>query len=72
MSTSPPEPTHESLRESCRSLRIAELAVRRRLTAYNAAYLSLAIEERAELATFDAALAAAARLEQVKVIGAAP
>jgi predicted nucleic acid-binding protein len=54
------------------ALRIAELAVRRRLTAYAAAYLSLAIEERAELATFDAALAAAARLEQVKVIGAAP
>jgi hypothetical protein len=27
MSTSPPEPTHESLRESCRSLRIAELAL---------------------------------------------
>jgi len=54
------------------ALRIAELAVRRRLTAYDAAYLSLAIEERAELATFDAALAAAARLERIKVVGAAP
>lgn len=52
--------------------RIAELAVKRGLTAYDAAYLSLAIGERAELATFDAALAAAARLEQIKVIGAAP
>ena len=52
--------------------RIAELAVKRGLTAYDAAYLSLAIEERAELATFDAALAAAARIEQIKVIGAAP
>ena len=52
--------------------RIAELTVKRGLTAYDAAYLSLAIGERAELATFDAALAAAARLEQIKVIGAAP
>ena len=53
------------------ALRIAELAVKRRITAYDAAYLSLAIAERAELATFDAALAAAARLEHVEVIGAA-
>jgi predicted nucleic acid-binding protein len=49
--------------------RVARLAVDRSLTAYDAAYLSLALDERAALATFDAALAAAARLEQVEVIG---
>jgi predicted nucleic acid-binding protein len=50
-------------------VRIARLAVSRGLSAYDAAYLSLAIDERAALATFDAALAAAARFEQVEVIG---
>lgn len=49
--------------------RIVRLAVSRSLSAYDAAYLSLAIDERAALATFDAALAAAARLERLEVVG---
>jgi predicted nucleic acid-binding protein len=45
------------------------LARRHRLTVYDAAYLELALRERLELATLDAALADAARREGVVVIG---
>ena len=44
------------------------LARRHRLTVYDAAYLELAMRERAPLATLDAALAAAARREGVAVL----
>ena len=48
---------------------IMALAHRHRLTVYDAAYLELALRERAPLATLDAALAAAARRECVAVLG---
>jgi len=49
--------------------RIGSLTIEHRLSAYAAAYLSLAIEERATLATCDAALAAAAVPEGLTVVG---
>lgn len=45
------------------------LARRHRLTAYDAAYLELAVREGLPLATLDEALAGAARAEGVAVIG---
>jgi predicted nucleic acid-binding protein len=49
--------------------RIGRLALKHGLSAHDAAYLSLAIEERATLATCDAALAAAAAAEGLTVVG---
>ena len=45
------------------------LARRRRLTVYDAAYLELARRERLPLATLDAALATAARVERAPLLG---
>jgi predicted nucleic acid-binding protein len=45
------------------------LARRHRLTAYDAAYLELALREGVPLATLDGSLAAAARAEGVPVLG---
>ncbi len=45
-----------------------ELARRHRLTIYDAAYLELALREMCPLATRDAALASAARLEGVTLV----
>ena len=47
---------------------VLALARRHRLTVYDASYLELARRERLALATLDAALAAAARLENVPSI----
>lgn len=51
------------------TLRAAALAARRALTLYDASYLELALTRRAPLATFDHALAAAARAEGVRTVG---
>ncbi len=48
---------------------IARLAIQHSLTAYDAAYLALALSERLPLATLDKKLAAAARAEQVALLG---
>ena len=48
---------------------VMALARRHRLTVYDAAYLELALREALPLATFDQALAAAARAEGVSLIG---
>lgn len=45
------------------------LARRHQLTVYDAAYLELALRRGALLATFDRALANAARAEKVPVLG---
>lgn len=50
---------------------LMDLARRHRLTAYDAAYLELALREGAPLATLDAALATAAQAEAVPLIGEA-
>jgi predicted nucleic acid-binding protein len=47
-----------------------ELARVHRLTVYDAAYLELAAREGVPLATLDSALARAARVEGVEVLGA--
>jgi predicted nucleic acid-binding protein len=47
---------------------VMRLARRHRLTVYDAAYLALAVEERAPLATLDRALEAAARAESVELV----
>ena len=49
---------------------VLALARHHRLTIYDAAYLELALREKLDLATLDAALVAAARSEGVAVIGA--
>jgi predicted nucleic acid-binding protein len=49
--------------------RVLELARRRRLTFYDAAYLELAHRENVPLATLDGALRAAAQAERVPLIG---
>jgi predicted nucleic acid-binding protein len=46
-----------------------ELAIRHRLSVYDAAYLALALDLDGELATTDRALATAARAEGIEVIG---
>ena len=51
------------------ALRISELAEAHGLTAYDASYLELALRTKSPLATFDDALAKAARAEGVEVIG---
>jgi predicted nucleic acid-binding protein len=51
-------------------IQIMTLARRHRLTVYDAAYLELAQREAVPLATLDEELAAAARSEQVALIGA--
>jgi predicted nucleic acid-binding protein len=48
---------------------IVDLAIKHDLTAYDAAYLGLALRERLPLATLDRKLAAAARAENVAVLG---
>jgi predicted nucleic acid-binding protein len=48
---------------------LMQLARRHRLTAYDAAYLELALRKRYPLATLDAALSIAARAEGVPLIG---
>jgi predicted nucleic acid-binding protein len=48
---------------------VLSLALRHRLTAYDASYLALAAGEKRSLATLDNALAAAARTEGVTVVG---
>jgi len=48
---------------------IVDLAMKHDLTAYDAAYLDLALRERLPLATLDRKLAAAARAENVPVLG---
>lgn len=48
---------------------IARLAIKHGLTAYDAAYLALAAAERMPLATLDKKLAAAARAENIAVLG---
>jgi predicted nucleic acid-binding protein len=52
------------------ALRIAELAEAHRLSAYDASYLELAIRTKSALATFDAALAKAAKAEGVALASA--
>lgn len=47
---------------------ISRLAAKHRLTAYDAAYLELAIRLRLPIATFDRAIIAAATLENVEVL----
>ena len=47
----------------------ARLAIKHGLSAYDAAYLELALRERAPLATLDKKLAAAATAESVAVLG---
>lgn len=47
------------------------LARRNKLTAYDAAYLELALREEVPLATLDSALIRAAKAERVEVIGEA-
>jgi predicted nucleic acid-binding protein len=56
----------ESPRESFRE--IQELALRHRLTAYDSAYLHLALQHRLPLATLDESLAAAAQKSGVAVL----
>jgi predicted nucleic acid-binding protein len=51
------------------ALTVARLAIRHGLSAYDAAYLDLALREKAPLATLDKKLAAAARAEKVVVLG---
>jgi predicted nucleic acid-binding protein len=51
---------------------LMHLARQHRLTVYDAAYLELALRKGLELATLDAALAAAARAETVPLIGGVP
>ena len=48
---------------------VLALARRHRLTIYDAAYLELAVREKLDLATLDAALAEAARSEGVALVG---
>jgi len=48
---------------------ILDLAIRHDLTAYDAAYLDLALRERVPLATLDRKLAVAAHAENVPVLG---
>jgi predicted nucleic acid-binding protein len=48
---------------------IVDLAMKHDLTAYDAAYLDLALRERLPLATLDRKLAAAARAETIAVLG---
>ena len=48
---------------------VLTLARRRRLTAYDAAYLELALRRGLPLATLDGALASAARAEGVSLVG---
>lgn len=48
---------------------IVELAIKHDLTAYDAAYLALALTARLPLATLDKKLAAAARAENVVLLG---
>jgi predicted nucleic acid-binding protein len=48
---------------------IVDLAMKHDLTAYDAAYLGLALRERLPLATLDRKLATAARAENVLVLG---
>ena len=75
--------THEWVRGSLRNLdgllididrtpgeeAIFALALRHRPTVYDAAYLELAIRKRVPLATLDRELIAAARAEDVRVVG---
>lgn len=49
---------------------LLNLARRHRLTAYDAAYLELAVRESAPIATLGGALAKAARAEGVELVGA--
>jgi predicted nucleic acid-binding protein len=49
--------------------RVLELAAAQELTAYDAAYLALAVDEDAALATLDRKLAAAARRQSVPLLG---
>jgi predicted nucleic acid-binding protein len=51
------------------AVQVARLALKHNLTAYDAAYLALAITERLPLATLDRKLAAGARAEAVEVLG---
>jgi predicted nucleic acid-binding protein len=51
---------------------LMRLARRHRLTAYDAAYLELAMRKGHPLATLDAALAIAARAEGVQLVGEEP
>jgi predicted nucleic acid-binding protein len=48
---------------------VARLAIKHALSAYDAAYLHLALREHAPLATLDKKLAAAAEAEGVIVLG---
>jgi len=48
---------------------VLELAAAQELTAYDAAYLALAVDEGAALATLDRKLAAAARRQLVPLLG---
>lgn len=48
---------------------VVRLALGRRLSAYDASYLALAMRERASLATLDQRLATAARAENVALLG---
>jgi len=49
--------------------RVLELAAAQELTAYDAAYLALAVDEDAALATLDRKLGAAARRQSVPLLG---
>lgn len=55
---------------ACDETRLLLLARKHRLTAYDAAYLELAIREGLPLATLDADLERAARAEGVEIVGA--
>jgi len=54
---------------ACDALTVARLAIKHGLSAYDAAYLDLALREHLPLATLDKKLAAAAIAENVPVLG---
>jgi predicted nucleic acid-binding protein len=56
-------------RASGRDNDIVDLALKHDLTAYDAVYLELALRERLPLATLDKKLAAAARAENIALLG---
>jgi predicted nucleic acid-binding protein len=57
------------LRNASDAVTAARLAIKHGLSAYDAAYLELALREHAPLATLDKRLAAAAAAERVTVLG---
>lgn len=56
--------------QDCDDVRLLALARKHKLTVYDATYLELAVRQRLPLATLDAALERAARVEGVGIVGA--